>query len=179
MNETRHHADDLDWDDAQWCQLYLLGELTSNQSGQFEQRLGQSPELAEQLLLQADLLLAIAPETYPPINTPSVQPRSTVRRNRTQTLAVVAIAASLIIVVTAGWYQQRRSSEELLIARAWVETFLNDPVDSSEAVLTIDESPVDHPVDDDFDWMFVAVSIDDSLTQPASNQPERDLSNEG
>lgn len=172
MNETRNHADDLDWDDAQWCQLYLLGELTPEQSECFERRLGESPEIAEQLLSQSDLLLAIAPETA------SVSRGSITARNRTEILALVAIAASLILVVTAGWYQQQRRSEELLIARAWVETFSDDPVDAADALVAADDSPVEtdgvH-----FDWMFVAVSIDDSLVQPTTDQLKRDLFNEG
>lgn len=172
MNETRNHADDLDWDDAQWCQLYLLGELSPEQSERFERRIGESPEIAEQLLSHSDLLLAIAPEIA------GVSHRPIAARNRTQTFAMVAIAASLMAVVTAGWYQRQRRSEELLIARAWVETFSDDPVDSRDVVVTLDESLVDTD-GEHFDWMFVAVSIGDSLVQPTTDQRERESFNEG
>ncbi len=46
--------------DAQACQLYLSGDLTPAQAAAFDQRLGQSPELASELLAQSELICQVS-----------------------------------------------------------------------------------------------------------------------
>lgn len=139
--------------------LYLSGDLSAEQTVAFEQRLAQSPQLADTLLSQSELIcqVALIPNDQASPTTPELELTSSSKRFFA---ALLAIAASLAMLTTL-WVNRPTgndpnvalvsetnpdvSQEEVLIAQAWASTnaeirFLDDEdeilTDSNADLLT-------------------------------------------
>ncbi len=149
------------------CCFYLLGELDEADRLRFETELGSSPELADELVCQADLLLAVADATTTARSIPVAAREQPVLR-RAYVAVLLAVAACLLVAVVGVNQVHQNDAEELLIAQAWADNINSVIATSTQPVAEItvvedDLSPLDSiAVDsvetDSFDWMFVAVS---------------------
>ena len=165
--------------------LYLLGELATNQTAAFEQRLESSPELGEELLRQADLIanLSLTPYEAPQATAlPSTSRSPLVGPVMVSLVAIAACIALLVINIkpnsvfensVAGLSETgpivAGSSEDLLIAQAWVDNQFDsvttdfglvDPEFDDLEVDDLVDATVEEPSDIDatLSWMFIAVS---------------------
>lgn len=183
MNQSTNPPDDqTSWSDTDWCQLYLLGELTSEQTVRFEDRLGRSSTLSYALLDQSDLLLAIAPETDASIIEPSM-PVFAKADHGGPLFAVAVVAASVLALISAGIWFQRQRVEDLSIAQAWAENLVHESVDVTDPMGMDSHGMADDlPAEfggDQFDWMFVAVSLEDTPRTSGRDSSKRESTDEG
>lgn len=162
------------------CIDYLLGELSAEESADFEGHLAASPELNRELLAQSDLLCAMtrSAKTVPLAsdNTGTSLARWTV---------LVATLAAGIVAAVVGFRSlsdpdqsiarlpaanESVESEALLIAQAWADGQRDDSIvltvsDSRYEFIDEDELDLDTEIlaaDDDVlpSWMIVALAAD-------------------
>ncbi len=170
------------------CMDYLLGQLSRPDAIALEQQLATSPEWNRELLIQSQLLCALAdPESPVEVAVSPFQSNSLWRR----LAAVSVIAAGLLIaVVGSGVWQDdalsdndhsvashdeggNTSSEEtLLIARAWAANHSDFSTPDDELSVSIAEPDwdFDDTLHDDsvMSWMVAAVVADtDAETSPS------------
>lgn len=163
MNSESHPAK-IDEATSERCLQYLLGELSTHQSTQFEQQLAMSPALGDELQRQSELLcmasnaisetqivdtqLANADSATPGSATPWIE-------------AIVALAACLLVAFV-GWNLTKTSSsinalqEDVLIAQAWA-------VDTDAIVLGV-ASLEEMELEEDGDFEIEMSAFDDSLS---------------
>lgn len=182
---ANHHdrtADD-DQSPLDRCMLYLLGELSAAESAEFEQCLAESPELNRELLVQSELLCALAAGENTAIVTVATPPSSVVWR---AIIVISALAACLTIalvgfrslpeneqsVASVDVAANELNEEALLIAQAWAASRVLDKIteaDWSAVETEFDLNSLDAPDNDSvLSWMVVAVAADaDMNASPA------------
>lgn len=181
---------------AHRCMQYLLGELSASESARLEGELSASAEVNRELLVQADLLCAMAVSQSSRSQLPSVdtlpshdsQPSAdATTRHARQGLMIVATTAACLAVAVAGFLWQRENDrdevkreasvptaqgdEDLLIARAWATSHVSqtrvDEWDLAEGEVDLVDDP---PADDDsyLAWLVVAVAADAEVQSTTS-----------
>lgn len=154
--------------------LYLLGELDAEQAQGFEKQLQSSPQLADELLRQAEVIAGLS--QLPATSTHVLTTRSPLRL----VASVLAIAACIALIalgvrtsspdsghiasLSTSSSQPSIPSEELLIARAWADSRL-DQITTDDVLADLGSDDVlaftaDDAIDMDatLSWMFIGVS---------------------
>ena len=189
-DQPKNHAQDIDAgtiEDASQdqCIRYLLGEMSIDESSQFERRLESDPLLGDTLVAQAELFSQLGMTSS--VDTASKAVPAT-QDNHSHVAAtrwiqvIAAIAACVVAVASVWWFQSRGTArvaqktdttlndpvkhnlgtdEDLMIARAWVDGPLSlalNPGDETlqESIETTSIEPLLDPNDD---------SSDDSILQ--------------
>jgi hypothetical protein len=172
---------------AQRCVQYLLAELSSTEAAQLESELKTSPAVNRELLLQAELLCALAASQATPSQLPSLEaapsleslPTAGFTAHGRHWVMIIAALAACLVVAIAGSLRQRENDldaarleasnraavndEALLIARVWASSHVSmgnveDWGGAEGEVDLVDDPPAN---DDSFlDWMVVAVAAD-------------------
>lgn len=176
------------------CWMYLLGELDPLQSAEFEQRLAASPELADQLLRQAELIDSLATIGHQPVVAAAASSRTSAWSIAVSLFAIAACLAIVVLGVRSAdddslahrtrqlsprgvAPRDSKASEDLLIARAWADS-RRDQVSDDFAFAELDPEealPAAEPTDVDsiLSWMFIAVAdnpdLDDLSEEGAAN----------
>ncbi len=162
------------------CTEYLLGELSAQQSREFEQQLANSPQLNRELLVQAELLCALSTPDAP-VEVIATSTPSLMRRAIT---AISALAACLAIafvgirssqnsdnnVASIGNQPNESNDQTLLIAQVWASqqadaTNIDEAIEPPETEfdLGLEELPEDDSV---VSWMVAAVA-DENASETA------------
>lgn len=184
------------------CVLYLLGELTADETEMFEQRLALSPSLCDELLQQADLIANLsACSSRSSRGVTLVSPPRHAPLSRPVLVSLLASAACVVFLLMNVITQRTavsegsvaalgetsadvaNESEDLLIARAWIDNQLGSiATDFAWAEAEVDDpvvNSIDEPTDPDatLSWMFIAVSA--STTDLDSDALEAEATNDG
>ncbi|TWU57247.1 anti-sigma factor [Rubripirellula reticaptiva] len=176
---------------ASQCGLYLLGELAGDDRETFELQLATSPDLADKLVRQADLLLAIADvrgDLSRPVRLPD-QSVAPVTLRGAWISVFIAVAACFVLAVTGIQLRDSSSTEDVLIAQAWADSISGRQATDSDlnfADLSLIDSVLD-PADESgadvslsgessFDWMCVAVAAGSSSPGQAHMSESNDES---
>lgn len=145
------------------CMRYLLGELSADETATFEQSLGSSAELGDELQRQSELLWMVSQATFDP---PPVTSQATSDSFAKWTEAAVALAACLLVAFI-GWNLISKSNatsaiqEDVLIAQAWADTDAIalglSSADEIELEMDNDFEIESQDVDDSLSWVVTAV----------------------
>lgn len=143
------------------CMRYLLGELSADEAATFEQSLGSSPELGDELQRQSELLCMVSQATFDP---PQLTSQATSDSFAKWIEAAVALAACFLVAFI-GWNLVSKSNasaiqEDVLIAQAWADTdtiaLELSSVDEIELEMDSDFE-IESDVDDSLSWVVTAV----------------------
>ena len=159
---------------SEQCMLYLFGELDADQAAAFEQQLRSSPQLADELMRQSEVIAGLSQSvsTTPVVaSAPSPVP---------VLASVLAIATCIVLIVLGvrpslqerdgmaslpnSAQQPSVPSEDLLIARAWAashfDLFAEDAgtidLEFDDPLALASEDTAD--VDTTLSWMFIGIS---------------------
>jgi hypothetical protein len=172
------------------CLLYLYGELDAAQVADFESKLASSPDLADELARQTEVICLLSAQLTGSELSSAAEPR----KNPVEPAAswkLYAILATAVSILFVGVLMQpaetgklanqdtnsSRVSDDLLIAQAWLNNHHSVAVESDELNeypadwVPIDATDLELNLDSTLSWMFAAVSVSngDDVKQGVGN----------